>query len=121
LRSQKISNLCDVHFHGRLASVFPSLSFHDYDCVPLLPVIMPFSSPPRSPRLFIPDYFRLIITGGDFQRQCGRFLGFCLAPNGSAHAVTTGHANVLLDSGVVVIIPTYFLRPLTPDATSPFL
>jgi hypothetical protein len=82
---------------------------------------MPFSSPPRSPRLFSPDYSRVIITGGDFQRQRGRFLGFCLAPNGTAHAVTTGHANVFLDSGVVVIVPTYFLRLLTPDATSPFL
>jgi hypothetical protein len=82
---------------------------------------MPFSSPRRSPRLFSPNYFRVIITGGDFQRQRGRFLGFCLAPNGTAHAVTTGHANVFLDSGVVVIVPTYFLCLLTPDAASPLL
>jgi hypothetical protein len=67
-------------------------------------------------------YALLVVNLKEFEGQRGRFLLFCLAPNGTAHAVTTDHANLLLDfDGQVVNVPTSFLRLLHMDESSPFI
>jgi hypothetical protein len=81
---------------------------------------------PRTLRL-VANLSCVRILCGEFEGQRGRFISFCLppngiaAPNGSAHAVTTFHFNILLDSGLSVNVSASFLRLLHMDESSPFI
>jgi hypothetical protein len=114
-----------IFYVALLRSVTISL-FHDYDSFLLLSVIMADPFRPRTLRL-VANLSRVRILCGEFEGQRGRFISFCLppngiaAPNGTAHAVTTFHSNILLDSGLSVNVSASFLRLLHMDESSPFL
>jgi hypothetical protein len=81
---------------------------------------------PRTLRL-VANLSRVRILVGEFEGQRGRFMSFSLflngiaAHNGTAHAVTTFHSNIHVDSGLSVNVPASFLRLLHMDESSPFI
>jgi hypothetical protein len=114
-----------IFYVALFRSVTVSL-FHDYDSFLLLSVIMADPFRPRKLCL-VANLSRVSILVGEFEGQHGRFISFSLppndiaAPNGTAHAVTTFHSNIFLDSELSVNVSASFLRLLHMDESSPFI
>jgi hypothetical protein len=114
-----------IFYVALLWSVTISL-FHDYHSFLLLAVIMADPLRPRTLRL-VANLSSVRILVGEFEGQRGRFISFSLppngiaAPNGTAHAVTSFHSDILLDYGLSVNVPASFLRLLHMDESSPFI